>query len=543
MKKFKKYLVPVTVILTAAILYYIMLPAMNIHDFGFWFFVIVLLVELLALTSLEELVTWINFKVNRVKAVEKKGLKKITIVTLSVIALAVGYIVIVPLIYSPMLMPGRYASRIDVQNVSFSEVPPYNFNTTAIIDRSSAEILGNKVMGEMADLVSQFVVSDEYSQISYKEGTYRVTPLMYDGFVKYLRNHSEGIPGYIIVNTTTGETKLTRLTSKMKYVPSGWFGENMYRKLRFSHPFDIFDEPSFEIDENGDPYYVCTTYTYVGCDSLKRVTGVIVFDPISGESEKYSIADAPSWVDRIYPESLVREEVNDYGLYRNGFINSFLTQEGVIQASEGYNYISKDGDIWLYTGMTSVVSDDSNIGFMLVNLRTHEAQMISVSGADEYSVMGSAEGEVLNYGYYATFPVLVNIGNKPIYILSLKDTAGLVKMYALVDAQDYQQVYTVKADKDAKAAIAELITKAMGSNSSYDDSSIDSKRIIVEKIKELTIDGTTNFMIMFNDEVYKITVNSENAKDVAFLEVGDAVNVTYFMENGVANIVSLESIH
>lgn len=531
-KNFGKILI---VIITAAVLYYFLLPAFNIHDEKMYLFIMILLVESLLLSLPRSILT----------AREKQSLKylfknsaasKITKVILVMMLLVFVYIFGTGIIYSPLFRANTYAKRINVENVEFSSVPKYNFNTTAIIDRSSASLLGDKVMGNMTDLVSQFVVSNEYSQISYKEGTYRATPLAYDGFIKYFRNKSQGIPGYIVVNTTTGETELNRLEKGMKYVPSSYFGTNLYRKLRFDYPFVIFGDPTFEIDEEGNPYYVCTTYTYKGISSLRRVTGVILFNPIDGTSNRYSIEDAPTWIDRIYPESLIIEELNNYGMYSKGFINSFIGQEGVIQTSEGYNYISKDGDIWLYTGMTSIVSDESNVGFCLVNLRTHEANYISTAGASEYAVMDSAEGEVLNYGYSATFPVLVNINEKPTYILSLKDSAGLVKMYALVDAKDYQQVYTVKASNDAKTSIDELIVNATGSKVSI---SSDLKiKGVIEDIKEAVINGNTYLYLKLSDNnIYTLKLNEGNAYKALFLNEGDSVEFAYYLEDNQRIVV------
>ena len=522
---------------SAIILFCIMLPAINIHDIHFWLYLLILAGEFILLRT----GSIINKKI--ADSMPRKGKAKVEVVkeakpksefaslgkfvkfVLILFVAGLLYIFLSGIFYSPVLNAKRYAQRIQVTNVDFSEVPPYSFNQTAIIDRDSSEILGNKVMGEMTDLVSQFQVSNEYSQVSYKNGTYRVTPLAYDGFVKYLRNRSEGIPGYIIVNTTTGETKLQRITNKMHYVPSAYFLENLMIKLRFSHPFTIFGNPSFEIDEDGNPYYVCTTYTYSGVNSLRRVEGVILFDPVTGTSTKYAIEDAPTWVDRIYPESLVNRELNDWGKYQKGYFNTLFAQEGVIQTSEGYNYISKDGDIWLYTGMTSVANDSSNVGFALVNLRHHEAQFISTSGADEYSVMASAEGEVLNYGYTATFPVLVNINDQPVYLLSLKDSAGLIKMYAMVDAKDYQQVYTVKAEKDARSAINDLIAQLSGSG--YIEGDLTEKTITIEEIREVIISGNTVYYIKAGGTVYKLPLTESNAMAAVFLKEVDTVKIYY----------------
>ena len=526
----KKIFIKVGIILlTALILFYAFLPSINIHDAKFYFFVLVLLVE------------WLLLEIpDSIKSIKDKGLKdvlknslasNIVKVIFGLIVISFLYVFISGIIFSPIFMARTYANRIKVENVDFSEVPPFDFNTTAIIDRDSASKLGDKVMGEMTDLVSQFQVSNEYSQVSYKAGTYRVTPLAYDGFIKYVRNLKTHIPGYIIVNTTTGETKLNRLEKGMKYVPSAYFFDNLYRKLRFDHPFDIFGDPTFEIDEDGNPYYVCTTYTYRGISSLKKVIGVILFNPVDGTSEKYSIENCPTWVDRVYPENLINEELNDYGKYRNGYINSFIGQEGVIQTSEGYNYISKDGDIWLYTGMTSAMADSSNVGFVLVDLRTHEAQYIATSGADEYSVMASAEGEVLNFGYTATFPVLVNIDNKPVYILSLKDSAGLVKMYAMVDAQDYQQVYTCKADKDAREAIETLIKEMTGKSiKPTDEGKV--VTIVIDSIKNAVINGNSYVYIKANNNIYEIELTKELAYKALFLNEGDTIKISYYEEDG-----------
>lgn len=531
----------IVMLVSAMVLYYFLLPAINIHDIKLWFCLIVLGIEFLIIQSIT---TLSKTKVvnHRLQFSSFKGVGLSSKIVFGIVVLLLVYAFGSTLIYSPLFMANTYANRIEVSEVSFDEIPPYSFNTTAIIDRDSAYNLGNKVMGDMRDLVSQFVTSKEYSQISYQGGTYRVTPLSYDGIIKYFKNRSSGIPGYIIVNTTTGEASLKRLDAKMRYVPSAYFNEDLMRKLRFSYPFDIFGNPTFEIDEEGNPYYVCTTFTYHGINMLKKVNGVVLFNPVDGSSKKYSLEDVPTWVDRIYPESLVTEELNDYGRYHGGFINSFIGQDGVIETSEGYNYISKDGDIWLYTGITSAVADDSNIGFALVNLRTHQVQIIHTSGADEYSVMASAEGEVLNYGYTATFPTLVNIDNKPVYLLSLKDSAGLIKMYAMVDARDYQQVYTISADKDTKTAIEELIKRISDDPSTIYGDLIE-KSITVEKIETIIQDGLTTYFVLSDGEIYKIPYDERYQSYILFLNEGEVLDICYEVINNINLVKRITNRH
>ena len=283
---------------------------------------------------------------------------------------------------NPVFMASYFADRIQIENVDFDKVKEVDFTKTPIIDRDSTIVLGDRVMGEMPELVSQFEVSEEYTQISYKDSVYRVTPLEYAGFFKYLGNQEEGIPAYILVNSVTGEAELVKLEDLgldgMKYVPSGYFNHDIYRKLQMQYPTTIFGEPSFEIDEEGHPWYICTTYDYAAFETRKTVSGVVLFDPITGESTKYDdVLDAPTWIDRIYPESLVTEQVNQNGSLQDGFINSVIGQKNVTYTSEGYNYLAQDGDIYIYSGITSANKDSSNLGFVLVNLRTHQAMKIS----------------------------------------------------------------------------------------------------------------------------------------------------------------------
>jgi len=523
-----------------AIVYYAFYPPFNIQSTGMWIYLACMAVLWVILAGPEGKKTIVHHIHKGKRSYRKSSEIPVRIYLITVIAAVFSIAwALSALILSPLFLSGTYAARITVTNEDFSSVPAYSFNHTAIIDRDSAENLGDKVMGEMSDLVSQFEVSSEYSQISWQDGTYRVTPLAYQSFIKYLRNRKDGIPGYILVNTTTGSARLQRLEDKMRYVPSAWFNDNLYRRLRFSYPTALFGRPTFEIDDDGRPWYVCSTYGYTGLHALKKVTGVILFDPISGESQKYSLDEVPSWVDRVYPEKLVNTELTDYGKYRKGFWNSLFGQEGVIQPSEGYNYISKDGDVWLYTGMTSSASEDSNIGFMLVNLRTHEAQYIAVSGAGETSVMNSAQGEVLNYGYTATFPTLINIASKPVYLLSLKDSAGLVKMYAMVDAQDYQQVYTVKAGRNTEAALNTL-TAQIGGGEGVDTSVLSHVNVVIDEVQNAVIGSKTYIYLKAEGNVYTIEVTADNAAEVLFIHAQDRLTLYYDEEDGRRIVQQIE---
>ena len=522
-------------LVVVAVAYYIMLPPFNWHSPAFWSFftpAVCALIVILALPGKNKIV-----KLNRY------------------VVMGIAALFIIPTVLwfvgTRVFHAKEYASRISIETVSFDTINEVDFSKTAIIDRDTTEALGDRVMGQMSELVSQFEVSDEYTQISYKNSVYRVTPLEYADFFKWLANSKDGVPAYITVDSTDGTAKLVRLKDlgygNMKYVPSSLFNTNLMRHLRFQYPTEIFGNPSFEIDEEGHPWYVCSTYSYKLVGDKKYVTGAIFMDPITGESTKYDVESVPTWSDRIFPESLVIEEIDDYGALQNGFFNSFIGQKGVIASSSGYNYIEKDGDIWLYTGITSVNADQSNLGFILVNLRTHEALRIDAPGADETSAMKSAEDEVQNYGYEATFPVLVNVNGRPTYLMSLRSDASesksVLKMYAMVDATDYQKVTTVSVDQGLNVLKKQMIA-IQGGSDDLSSAVTESKDITVNDLRLITSEGNTIYYFKDEEDTkYRMNFSVKYEDALAFLSDGDAVTVEYIESDDIQLVQAITKLN
>ena len=525
----------VVYLVVVAVAYYIMLPPFNWHSPAFWSFftpAICALIVILALPGKNKVV-----KMNRY------------------VVMGIAALFIIPTVLwfvgTRVFHAKEYASRISIESVSFDTINEVDFSKTAIIDRDTTEALGDRVMGQMSELVSQFEVSDEYTQISYKNSVYRVTPLEYADFFKWLANSKDGVPAYITVDSTDGTAKLVRLKDlgygNMKYVPSSLFNTNLMRHLRFQYPTEIFGNPSFEIDEEGHSWYVCSTYSYKLVGDKKYVTGAIFMDPITGESTKYDVESVPTWSDRIFPESLVIEEIDDYGALQNGFFNSFIGQKGVIASSSGYNYIEKDGDIWLYTGITSVNADQSNLGFILVNLRTHEALRIDAPGADETSAMKSAEDEVQNYGYEATFPVLVNVNGRPTYLMSLRSDASesksVLKMYAMVDATDYQKVTTVSVDQGLNVLKKQMIA-IQGGSDDLSSAVTESKDITVNDLRLITSEGNTIYYFKDEEDTkYRMNFSVKYEDALAFLSDGDAVTVEYIASDDIQLVQAITKLN
>lgn len=550
MKKSLMFLIPAYLIYVFGY-FYVVLPPLNWHSPEFWQFLIftvgpLVVVTLLVALTKQGIHTFTKFQDHMQgqdvydQTSDGKNWKTITKVCIGILAFLVAFPFVSSLITSKIFHAKEYANRIEVKDVDFKEIPQVDFTKTPIIDRDSSIRLGDKVMGNMSEWVSQFNVSTEYTQISYKDSVYRVTPLTYNGVIKYFKNRSNGIPAYITVDSTSGKTALVKLKDiglgGMKYVPSAMFHENLMRHLRFQHPGEIFGSPSFEIDEEGRPWYICSTYTYKGVGTKKTVTGAIFLDPITGKSNKYTLGNIPKWADRIFPESLIVTQLDEFGSLQGGYINSVFGQNGVMVTSEGYNYLEKDGDIWLYTGMTSANSDESNLGFMLVNLRTHDAMKIATAGANEVSAMKSAQSEVKNYGYQSTFPLLINVQGNPVYLMSLKDN-GLIKMYATVSAVDYQKVATVPSDEGLDALLKKTI-QLLGQNSEHiSQESLKDVTIKVKDVEKVMLDGDTIYYIQADDDaVYKITYNPKYEDQLIFLDEGDTLTFTFIDTDGIKMI-------
>lgn len=529
-KLIKHFIVILFTILFSSILYYFMLPPINPSSFAFWIYLVLIIGFYTLIAACSNLKIENNILITKTPRQNDKF--KYIWYGFIVIFLAISF---VNIINSPIFSAKSYYNRIFVNETGVFEndVPLVDTSKLPLLDKDSSSKLGDRVMGQMTDLVSQFTVSDLYTQINYNDEITRVTPLEYANVIKYFTNHKSGVPGYIKVNSVTGKTELVRLDQGMKYMPSAILNENLYRKLRFSYLTEIFGEASFEIDNEGNPYWIVPTLKYTGVGLKKEVSGVIILDPKTGSSKKYNVGEIPSWVDHVYPSDLIIEELDDWGTYKNGFINSIFGQKGVVNTTDGYNYTVMNDDVYLYTGITSVASDESNIGFILCNLRTKETFFYSVSGAEEYSAMESAKGQVQQMNYDSTFPLLINLNNKPTYLLSLKDKAGLVKMYALVDVADYQKVVVTDSSEGIEKAIKNYLgNSVIGTNEKTAD-------IIINKINEVTIDGNTYYYLLdFDNNKYKASIKI-NSNVLPFLEVNSKINITYIDNEEIKEITKI----
>ncbi|MEG2378415.1 MAG: CvpA family protein, partial [Clostridia bacterium] len=426
-----------------AIYFYVSLPALNVQSRDLYVFAGILCAVYIVcslITSGSRITSGSQLKsgAREYFSYVKAQCKVPAIILILIIAIAI----IGGLTSWTVIRANSYKDLLKVEDSNFSqEVEEISFDKIPMLDEASAQRLGDRKLGELSDMVSQFEVAPNYTQINYKGRPVRVTPLVYGDAIKWFNNRSKGIPAYLVIDMVTQDVDVVRLESGIKYSNSEHFGRNLSRHLRFNYPTYMFMTPTFEVDDNGAPYWICPRVVRrIGLFGGTDIDGAVLVNACTGESKYYK--DVPNWVDRVYSASLIIEQYDYYGTYRNGFFNSLFGQKGVTVTTSGYNYIAMNDDVYVYTGVTSAGTDQSNVGFILSNQRTKETKYYSIAGATEYSAMASAEGVVQHLNYKSTFPLLLNISSKPTYFMALKDNAQLVKMYAMVNVEQYQVVAT-----------------------------------------------------------------------------------------------------
>lgn len=534
-------------VIGAVVTYYFMLPPLNFKSTDFYMYIgIVALIYL----AFQVLLSGVAMKPEYTTYIKKKAIIPGVIVGALVVVVGVGM-----LFSSVVFRASSYSKIISVsEDKTFSsDIKQADFKSVPVLDTAASAALATRTLGDLASInkESQFEVASEFTQINYKNSPVRVGTLAYGDIFKWFKNTKEGMPGYIIVDMVTQKTEFVMLEkgNYIRYSTEEHFSKYLMRHVRFEFPTYIFDTPHFEIDEEGRPFWLCPVLDKtIGLFGGTDVKGVVIVDAITGECNEYSLETIKSdksfqWIDGIYSNDLLVEQYNYYGKYGGGFINSIIGQEGVRVATEGSNFLALNDDVYMYTGVTSVSNDQAIIGFVLVNMRTKEANFYEVSGAKEYSAMSSAEGQVQNYKWTATFPILLNISGQPTYFMSLKDDASLVKHYAMVNVQNYQVVATGNTIADCTENYVKLLadtninikvdiddikddTENSDSNGNSSVGETVNVKGVVADIRTAVINAESCYFIKLEKGKTYYKVRAAENEAVVILNVGDNVSLT-----------------
>ena len=507
--------------------FYVTLPALNPHAGEFYSFlgllcaVYVVCVFLLSgaphdnviRTPKEKLREWLKFIKSRCLPV---GLLFVAVV----IVAAVGNVVSMPL-----LRAAAYRDLLTVQTGDFaSDVAQISFNEIPTLDRTSAEFLGDRQMGTLSDMVSQFEYSGDSTQINYQGRPVRVAPIAYADLFKWLTNRSKGLPAYVVVDMVTQEATVTRLPEGMKYSFSEPLNRNIVRHLRFHYPTMMFSTPEFEIDESGHPWWIAPRVVKtIGLFGGTDIQGAVLVDAITGQCQYYK--EVPTWVDTLYVPELIMQQYDYHGTLVHGFINSLLGQRDVTITTDGYNYIAMNDDVYAYTGVTSANADQSNLGFLLCNMRTKETHFYEAPGATEAAARASAEGVVQDLGYVSTFPLLLNIAGEPTYFIPLLDNTNLVKSYAMVNVAQYQLVATGATVSACEQTYIQMLSDK-GVTTPEELPKTQASGTIAE-IRSAVLSGSTYYFLRLEGETVFYALSAAQDRQAVTLNVGDRITLDH----------------
>lgn len=550
----------IATLVTAAVAFYVMLPPLNFKAYEFYLYLGIIV---LAYAVFSALLSGVISKPEYTPYFKRQMIVPGVIVALLLVVVGIGYLVSSPFFraedYSNIIevrTDSNFAEEIDKQDAeSFSNIPK--------LDEGVAATLAPRALGNLAEkgYVSQFSVYPLYTQINYKDTPVRVVPLQYSNIIKWFTNRSEGLPGYIVIDMANEVTTFKELDNGIKYSPAEHFGRLLKRHLRMNYPTYLFGTPSFEIDDEGNPYWICARLDKtIGLFGGTDVVGIVIVDAVSGETEYVAIDNVKSdpkyqWIDRVYDAGLLVEQYNYYGRYQKGFWNSVLGQEDVYVTTEDYSYIAQDDDVYMYTGVTSVTSDQSITGFVLINQRTKESVYYSVAGAKEQSAQASAEGldEIKAAGYQATFPLLLNIAGEPTYFMALKDVRAdgsqIIQSYALINVKQYTKikVYGKTLAECLSKYIAQLEANGIKVDIDADqvvDPSTDSDGSTGTQVETKTVTGkiadirtqvvageTCYYIKLVGSDVY-YSISASKSESAVILNANDTVTIKYVVKDG-----------
>lgn len=421
----------------------------------------------------------------------------------------------------------------EVQTIDISQIP--------IVDEPLALQLAQKKLGERPALGSQVELQTATIQMVDGELVW-VVPLYHSGFFKWLTN-MEGTPGYIVVSATNTNDVRYVEGNKIKYHPGSYLLFDVARKVRFGPGLLTgITDYSFELDDNGQPYWVVSTYHNLRGFSLPEADGIILLNATTGQMERYTMENIPEWVDRVQPEDFVIEQITNRGNYVHGIFN--FANKDKYRPSDGHNIVYNNGECYLFTGLTSVGADDSAIGFIMVDMVTKEPIMYEMSGATEEAGQLSAQGRVQDLGYQASFPIILNIDSQPTYFMTLKDDIGLIKQYAFVSVTNYSTVGTGESVSDAlRDYESKLVSDGVTTISNLSGETKAVEGVILRIASEYSDGRTIYKFLLESPQDILFTAQASVSPELALTQPGDRVSVSYLLSaNGIADADSFDNL-
>lgn len=537
----KKVILVFFAVFIAFLLMYFGLPVLNYGFFKLPFFLL-LLIGVVSLFFIKLKVDPKTHKTTVLKAPHKVFYYSILVLLF--------YVAIVPLFTTVKMFRSeayqQLLGKVHKGEKITQHIAPIAIDKIRVVDEELAYLLGEKILGSQPALGSQVELGHFCIQKIQNE-LYWVAPLLHSGFFKWI-NNSEGTAGYVMVSATNErDVKLVQQIDgkplKIKYQPSAYFQSEIHRHAYLNGYSTIgLTDFTFEINDEGKPFWVITTYDKTIGFSGNNATGVLVVDAQNGAIQEYSIANTPKWVDRIQPIDFIEDQLNDWGALIHGYFN--FSNEDKLQITEGMTLVyGKDNKSYWYTGITSTGKDESAVGFVLVDTRTKETTFYKQGGATEFAAQSSAQGKVQEKEYTASMPIPYNINSIPTYVMTLKDKGGLVKMFAMVAISDYTIVGVGNTMRETLTAYKNVYNMA---DNKINPNSVANKKIIqsvVARIQNDVKNGNSFYYFTLRKSPTIYVGSSQISSELPVTVVGDSIKITYDLDlEKVVDISSFQNL-
>ena len=516
------------------LLYYLWLPALSLTHIDGVMFIMICLIAVIC-----NIVMWVSD--------DEAGIK-VTTIGGACLVIGMAILLVGALIGSPLFNAGAMREQIgEVEEIAFDEmIKQIDTAQIPIVDQALADKQAEKKLGEDVALGSRVELGEAAIQEVNGEILF-VVPLEHTGFFKW--NRHKTTPGYITVSASN-QNKVNYVTEvegekiQVRYSPSAYFGNDLKRHIRNQgYRTQELTEYTFEIDNTGRPYWVVTTYENTTLWGNGEATGVVIVDAQTGTTNWYGLGEIPEWVDVVQPQSFVEKQIDNWGTLVKGVFN--FSNEDKIQKTDLTLTVYVDGKCHYFTGMTSVGSDESCVGFIMVNTRTKKSQICYLSGATERAAMDSAEGLVSDFGYVSTEPLPLNVNGIPTYVMALKDKAGLIKSYAMVNIANYSIAAKGDSLQELSRSYVQTVTRNNGTHVVGSDEAYSyTCEGIVSRISAVVEDGSTYYYLIVEGEDGKIFMAPYTVSDeLSITREGDTIKITYLDDkNGTVDIVSFDNI-
>jgi len=342
------------------------------------------------------------------------------------------------LVLAPLVDASGLRDVADV-TTSSSLPPTTDLKHVRVVPEEAAIFAGNKVVGQLG---AYYRVGDFNVQVAGGKLVW-VAPLEFQGLVQWLSRRTS--PGVIVVSAEDPDAQPElRQRDALRYIPSALLNDNLYRHVYMTYGAEQILETTLQLDDHGDPQYICTLGRPTIGWSGTKVTAVVLVDPVTGAMRRVARADfaaLPAWVSRVYPADLALSYNEWFGEFVHGMWNYLLVKRDVHVPArdEVFGLLAGNEFVW-FVDHTSPASDQSMTGFTYMDTVTGKITYYTSSGG-EFNSRGAedavASNPLVRQGkLYPTQPLLYNAFGQNTWVVPLIAETGKYQTVALVQAKN-----------------------------------------------------------------------------------------------------------